>query len=76
MPFKPWDRGSEGDGHELSSTSEARGRKDSSLKDLESQQHDPDRGSRSEPDMEIVAKQIELEKDNAIKYRTCSWQKA
>lgn len=30
-------------------------------------------GSESDSDLSIEA-QIELEKDNAIKYRTCSWQ--
>lgn len=29
----------------------------------------------SDSDSNIVGKQMELEADNAIKYRTCSWQK-
>jgi hypothetical protein len=54
-----------------------------SYEDLEGQNHEPRRMSRidkpavvsdSDSSMSIGAL-IEMEKDNAIKYRTCSWQK-
>ena len=34
-----------------------------------------DQGRATDSDTEAIGRQIELESDNAIKYRTCSWQK-
>ncbi|OJJ63477.1 hypothetical protein ASPSYDRAFT_38039 [Aspergillus sydowii CBS 593.65] len=42
-------------------------------KDLESQPKAP--GDLSDSDSGEIGRQIELESDNSIKYRTCSWQK-
>ncbi|KAK2752746.1 hypothetical protein FQN55_005877 [Onygenales sp. PD_40] len=55
----------------------------SSANKEDGQQQQPRRGSRiaaipssnSESSRNTVGKQVELEADNAIKYRTCSWQK-
>lgn len=42
-------------------------------KDLENQPKAP--GALSDSDSGEIGRQIELESDNSIKYRTCSWQK-
>jgi hypothetical protein len=44
-------------------------------KDLEQQTHAPGAGALSDSESGEVGRQIELEADNSIKYRTCSWQK-
>ncbi|KAL4872809.1 hypothetical protein BDV12DRAFT_161565 [Aspergillus spectabilis] len=44
-------------------------------KDLEQQIHAPGAGALSDSESGEVGRQIELEADNSIKYRTCSWQK-
>ena len=37
---------------------------------------DPEMGVDSDSEGSIIGKQMALEAENAIKYRTCSWQKA
>ncbi|KAL4886581.1 transmembrane amino acid transporter protein-domain-containing protein [Aspergillus karnatakaensis] len=44
-------------------------------KDLEQQTHAPGAGGLSDSESGEIGRQIELEADNSIKYRTCSWQK-
>lgn len=36
---------------------------------------DPEMGVDSDGEVSIIGKQMAMEADNAIKYRTCSWQK-
>ncbi|OJJ38937.1 hypothetical protein ASPWEDRAFT_36641 [Aspergillus wentii DTO 134E9] len=45
--------------------------------DLESQQHDQTHriAVDSDAETESIGRQIEMESENSIKYRTCSWQK-
>lgn len=82
---EPWDRVSDPEEHEHSSSFE--GQEDSSTKDddLERQhQRDPEKDARdiNGPGFAgierraTVEEQIEVEAGNAIKYRTCSWEKA
>lgn len=37
---------------------------------------DPEKGVDSDSEGSIIGKQMAMEAENAIKYRTCSWQKA
>ena len=37
---------------------------------------DPEKGMDSDTESSIIGKQVAMEAENAIKYRTCSWQKA
>ena len=37
---------------------------------------DPEMGVDSDSEASIIGKQMAMEADNAIKYRSCSWQKA
>lgn len=37
---------------------------------------DPEKGVDSDSEDSIVGKQMAMEAENAIKYRSCSWQKA
>jgi hypothetical protein len=37
---------------------------------------DPEMGVDSDSEASIIGKQVAMEAENAIKYRTCSWQKA
>ena len=43
--------------------------------DLENQGYDPTSATVQSDSEESVGRQIELEAENSIKYRTCSWQK-
>jgi hypothetical protein len=36
---------------------------------------DPEKGVDSDTESSIIGKQVAMEAENAIKYRTCSWQK-
>lgn len=37
---------------------------------------DPEKGVDSDSEESVIGKQLAMEAENAIKYRTCSWQKA
>lgn len=37
---------------------------------------DPEKGVDSDSEESIIGKQLAMEAENAIKYRSCSWQKA
>ena len=40
------------------------------------EKRDPEKGLDSDSEGSIIGKQMAMEAENAIKYRTCSWQKA